>query len=74
MSDETTNDATDRPAAGRIDPRVLAGGAPVIGLGIGMVFGQPGIGAVLGAGVGIVLRAVAKGGQVSARDRDRGRG
>lgn len=67
-------DETSRSTVGPLDPRVLAGGAPLIGLGLGMLFGQPGVGVVLGAGVGMLLRAVAKGGEPSPRDRERGRG
>ena len=68
------NDEMNRATLGRIDPRILAGGAPVIGLGIGMLFGNPGVGVILGAGAGAVLRAVTKGGPVSPRDEERGRG
>lgn len=68
------SDETNQPTVGRIDMRVLAGGAPVIGLGIGMLFGQPGIGVILGVGGGVLLRAVAKRGGATARDQERGRG
>ncbi|MFJ3406194.1 hypothetical protein [Promicromonospora sp. NPDC090134] len=40
-------------------PNALGIGAPVLGLGIGMAFGQPAIGVLIGAGVGMVLRALA---------------
>lgn len=69
MSDDDAIGSTIRPLS-RIDPRVLARGAPVIGLGIGLALGNPGVGVLLGAGAGYVLRAVATG-KDDTRVRDR---
>ena len=69
MSNDDGTGSTIRPIR-RIDPRVLAGGCPVIGLGIGLALGNPGVGVLLGVGAGFVLRAVATG-KDDTRPRDR---